>query len=196
MERSGRVRVHGKKVAAQGEFFEDPHGEIFALGGADEELPARGLEAVQHRMDAGVDGVLLPAGGGVTQAVVVQESGTARLVRIRHEAAHGVIGGRADEPVKRPGPGDAMGFKGVGKAPENAGFRVSERAVEIEYCRPAHHHVISIACGPGPGVPGLSEEGGEESRGEFGVGDRKIPLLGLTDGVNIASALNLLTFYL
>jgi hypothetical protein len=56
--------------------------------------------------------------------------------------------------------------------------------------------VISIACGPGPGVPGLSEEGGEESRGEFGVGDRKIPLLGLTDGVNIASALNLLTFYL
>src|SRR6202167_2392886 len=148
MERFGGVRVHGNKVAAQGEFFEDPHGEIFALGGADEELPARGLEALQHRMDAGVDGVLLPAGGGVTQAVVVQESGTARLVRIRHEAAHGIVGGRADEPVKRPGPGDAMGFKGVGKAPENAGFRVSERAVEIEYCRPAHHHLISITRAP------------------------------------------------
>src|ERR1700678_4580018 len=165
MERSGRVRIHSKKVAAQGEFFEDPRGKIFALGGADKELPARGLEALQYGMDAGIDGVLRPAAGVVTQTVVVQESGTARLVGIRHEAAHGIVGGRADEPVKRPGPGDAMGFKGVGKAPENAGFRVSERAVEIEYCRPAHHHVISIACGPGPGVPGLSEEGGEESRG-------------------------------
>jgi hypothetical protein len=45
-----------------------------------------------------------------------------------------------------------MGFKGLGKASENAWFRVSERAVEIEYCRPAHHHVISIACCPGPGA--------------------------------------------
>ncbi len=125
------------------------------------------LEALQHRVDAGIDGVLLPAGGGVTQAVVVQESGTARLVRIRHEAVHGIIGGRADEPVKRPGPGDAMSFKGAGKASENAWFRISERAVEIEYCRPAHHHVISIACGPDPGVRGLP------ARTEFGVGDRR-----------------------
>ena len=81
MERSGRVRIHGEKVAAQGEFFQDPRGEIFALGGADEELPARGLEALQQRMDAGIDRVLRPAGGGVTQAVVVQQSGAAEARR-------------------------------------------------------------------------------------------------------------------
>ena len=78
MERSGRIRVHGEKVAAQGKFFQDPRGKIFALGGADEELPARGLEALQQLMDAWVDGVLLPAGGSVTQAVVVQQGGPAR----------------------------------------------------------------------------------------------------------------------
>jgi hypothetical protein len=43
MERSCRVRVDGEKVAAEVEFFEDPRGEIFALGGASEELPPRGL---------------------------------------------------------------------------------------------------------------------------------------------------------
>ncbi len=41
-----------------------------------------------------------------------------------------------------------MGFEGLGKASENAWFRVGERAVEIEYCTPAHHHVISIARNP------------------------------------------------
>lgn len=80
----------------------------------------------------------------------MQESGTTRLVGVRHEAAHGLVGGRADKPVKWAGPGDAMGLEGAGKAPENARFRVSECAVKIEYCRPAHHHVISIARGQGP----------------------------------------------
>jgi hypothetical protein len=75
----------------------------------------------------------------------VQQSGAARLVGVWHEAAQGLVGGRADEPVERSGPGDAMGFEGVGKASENTWFRVSERAVEIEYYRPAHHHVTSIA---------------------------------------------------
>jgi hypothetical protein len=145
MERTGRVRVHGNKVAAQGEFFEDPRGEIFALGGADEELPAQVLEVLQHLMDAGIDRVLLPAGGVVAQTVVVQESRPARLVGVRHEAAKGLVGGRPDEPVERSRPGDVMGFKGIRKASENAWFRVSEGAIEIEYCRPAHHHVISIA---------------------------------------------------
>jgi hypothetical protein len=90
----------------------------------------------------------------------MQQGGTARLVRIRHEAAHGIVGGRAYEPVKRPGPGDAMGFKGVGKASENARLRVSECAVEIEYGRPAHHHVISIACEQVPSdcPPSILEE--------------------------------------
>src|ERR1700677_1369255 len=132
MERSGRVRVQGKKVSAQGEFFQNPHGKIFALGSADEELPARGLEALQQHMDAGVDGVLRPAAGGVTQAVVVQDGGTARFVSVRHEAAHGIVGWRANKPVKRPGPGYAVRLECVGKASENAWFRVSERAVKIE----------------------------------------------------------------
>ena len=78
MERSGRVRVEGKKVAAEVEFFEDPRGEVFALGSADEELPARGLEALQYCRDAGIDGVLRPACGVVTQAVVVQQSGASQ----------------------------------------------------------------------------------------------------------------------
>jgi len=144
IERSSRVRVQGQKIAAEGEFFEDPQGKIFALGGADEELPARGLEALQHHMYAGIDGVLRPAGGVVAQAVVVPESCAASIVvAIRHEAAPGLFGGRTDEPVERPGPGDAMGFEGLGKASENAWFRVSERAIEIEYCRSAHHHVTS-----------------------------------------------------
>ena len=142
MERSGRVRVQGKKVAVEGEFFEDPHGEIFALRGADEELPARGLETLQHRMNAGIDGVLRPPGGVVTHAVVVHESCAASIVAIRHEAAPGLFRGRTDEPVKRPGPGDAMGFERSGKASENPWFRISERPVEIEYCGPAHHHMI------------------------------------------------------
>jgi hypothetical protein len=96
-------------------------------------------------MDARIDGVLSPTSGGVTQAVVVQESSTASLVGVGHEAAQGIVGGRANEPVKRPGPGDAMGFESFVKASENAWFRVSKRAVEIEYCRPALHHRISIA---------------------------------------------------
>src|SRR5450755_3248040 len=109
MERSGRVRVDGKKVAAEVEFFEDPRSEIFALGSANEELPSRGLEALQYSRNAGIDGVLRPAGGVVTQAVVVQQSGASRLVGVWHEAAQGLVGGRADEPVERSGPGDAMG---------------------------------------------------------------------------------------
>jgi hypothetical protein len=73
-----------------------------------------------------------------------------RFVSVWHEATQGLVGGRADEPVKRAGPGDAMGVEGGGKASENAWFRVSERAVKIEYCRPAHHHVVSIARGQVP----------------------------------------------
>jgi len=75
----------------------------------------------------------------------VQESGAARLVGVRHEAAQGLVGGRADEPVKRSGPGDVMGFEGVGEASENAWLRVRERAVEIEYCRAARRHVIPVS---------------------------------------------------
>src|SRR5580700_7918496 len=103
-------------------------------------------------MDAGIDGVFRPAGGVVTQAVVVEKSGTLELVGVRHKPAHGIVSGRANEPVKRPGPCDAMGLESFDKASENAWFRVSERAIEIEDCRPAHHHVTSITRSPGPGV--------------------------------------------
>ena len=51
--------------------------------------------------------------------------------------------------------------------PQNTWFRVSERAVKIEYGRPAHHHVISIACGQAPGIRGLVGSGREESSGRL-----------------------------
>src|SRR5579859_1532174 len=98
-------------------------------------------------MDSGIDGVLLPTGGVVTGAVVVQESGTAQLVSVRHEAAQGLACGRSDKPVQRAGPGDPMGVEGAGKASENTWFRVSERAVKIEDRGLAHDHVSSIARG-------------------------------------------------
>jgi hypothetical protein len=50
----------------------------------------------------------------------VQKGATTSLVAIRHEAAQRLVGGRADEPVKRSGPWDAMGVEGAGKASENA----------------------------------------------------------------------------
>jgi hypothetical protein len=149
IKRSDGVRVYSKEVGFQGELFEDSQGEVFALGGADEELPARGLEALQHSMDSGIDGVFLPTGGVVTGAVVVQESGTTRLVGVWHEAAQGLAGGRSDEPVQGAGPWDPMGVEGAGEAPENAGFRVSERAVKIEYGGLTNDHVFSIARGQG-----------------------------------------------